>query len=61
MLKSLVAGRKAQDKMYYAHSGYPGGLKETNFEKLIAHKPKMVIEKTVKGMLPLPSRSRNVP
>ena len=36
--------------MYYAHSGYPGGLKETNFEKLIAHKPEMVIG--VKGMLP---------
>ena len=38
--------------MYDAHSGYPGGLKETNFEKLIAHKPEMVIEKAVKGMLP---------
>ncbi len=50
--KVAVTGRKAQDKMYYAHSGYPGGLKETNFEKLIAHKPEMVIEKAVKGMLP---------
>jgi large subunit ribosomal protein L13 len=50
--KIAVTGRKAQDKMYYAHSGYPGGLKETNFEKLIAHKPEMVLEKAVKGMLP---------
>ena len=50
--KVAVTGRKAQNKMYYAHSGYPGGLKETNFEKLIAHKPEMVLEKAVKGMLP---------
>jgi large subunit ribosomal protein L13 len=50
--KVTVTGRKAQDKMYYAHTGYPGGLKETNFEKLQAHKPEMIIEKAVKGMLP---------
>jgi len=50
--KVTVTGRKAQGKMYYSHTGYPGGLKETNFEKLIAHKPEMVIEKAVKGMLP---------
>jgi large subunit ribosomal protein L13 len=50
--KVTVTGRKAQDKMYYSHTGYPGGLKETNFEKLLAHKPEMVIEKAVKGMLP---------
>jgi large subunit ribosomal protein L13 len=50
--KVTVTGRKAQNKMYYAHTGYPGGLKETNFEKLIAEKPEMVLEKAVKGMLP---------
>ena len=50
--KVTVTGRKAQNKMYYAHSGYPGGLKETNFEKLQAEKPEMIIEKAVKGMLP---------
>jgi large subunit ribosomal protein L13 len=50
--KVAVTGNKAKDKMYYAHSGYPGGLKETTFEKLIAAKPEMVIEKAVKGMLP---------
>ena len=38
--------------MYYAHSGYPGGLKDITFEKLIEKKPEMVIEKAVKGMLP---------
>ena len=50
--KVTVTGNKALNKMYYSHTGYPGGLKETNFEKLIAHKPEMVIEKAVKGMLP---------
>ena len=50
--KVAVTGRKAQDKMYYSHSGYPGGIKEINFEKLIAKKPEMVIQKAVKGMLP---------
>lgn len=50
--KVRVTGNKAKAKMYYAHSGYPGGLKETTFEKLIVAKPEMVIEKAVKGMLP---------
>ena len=50
--KVAVTGRKAQDKIYYSHSGYPGGIKEINFEKLIAKKPEMVIQKAVKGMLP---------
>ena len=50
--KVTVTGNKAKNKMYYAHTGYPGGLKETNFEKLQAEKPEMIIEKAVKGMLP---------
>ncbi|WP_416306195.1 50S ribosomal protein L13 [Neptunicella sp. SCSIO 80796] len=50
--KVVVTGNKTQDKMYYSHTGYPGGLKEVNFEKLQAHKPEMIIEKAVKGMLP---------
>lgn len=50
--KVRVTGNKAKQKMYYRHSGYPGGLKETNFEKLIAYKPEMVLQKSVKGMLP---------
>jgi large subunit ribosomal protein L13 len=50
--KVRVTGNKAKAKMYYAHSGYPGGLKETTFEKLIVAKPEMVIEKAVRGMLP---------
>ncbi len=47
-----VTGKKSLDKKYYRHTGFPGGIRETNFEKLIAHKPEAVLEKAVKGMLP---------
>lgn len=47
-----VTGNKAANKIYYRHSGYPGGIKSTTFEKLIRSKPERVIEKAVKGMLP---------
>jgi large subunit ribosomal protein L13 len=50
--KITVTGNKALGKMYYSHSGYPGGLKEATFEKMIEKKPEMVLEKAVKGMLP---------
>ncbi|MCL2412087.1 MAG: 50S ribosomal protein L13 [Treponema sp.] len=50
--KIVVSGRKAQQKMYYRHSGYMGGLKSTTYEKLMAHNPIMPLEKAVKGMLP---------
>ena len=50
--KVTVTGNKGKGKMYYSHSGYPGGLKDTTFEKLIAKKPEMVLEVAVKGMLP---------
>jgi len=47
-----VTGNKAKDKIYHSHSGYPGGIKSINFEKLLEKKPEQVIEKAVKGMLP---------
>lgn len=50
--KVTVTGNKASDKMYYRHSGYPGGIKEINFADLQARAPEMIIEKAVKGMLP---------
>jgi len=53
-----VTGRKADDKMYYRHSGYPGGFKEEAFKKLIARRPERVIELAVKGMLPKNSLGR---
>ena len=48
----VVTGNKAEDKIYYRHSGYPGGLKSINFKKLIVKNPTYIIEKAVKGMLP---------
>ncbi|RKP06948.1 50S ribosomal protein L13 [Thamnocephalis sphaerospora] len=47
-----VTGRKAQQKMYRHHTGYPGGLKEIPFERMIERKPDEVIRKAVSGMLP---------
>jgi len=47
-----VTGNKAKDKKYYRHSGYPGGLYETNFEKLQEKAPGRALELAVKGMLP---------
>ncbi|TLX46862.1 50S ribosomal protein L13 [Pseudoalteromonas phenolica] len=50
--KVTVTGNKTTDKVYYAHTGFPGGLKSITFDKLQAKKPEMIIEKAVKGMLP---------
>lgn len=50
--KVRVTGRKAEQKTYYRHSGYPGGIYSTNFAKLHARFPARVLEKAVKGMLP---------
>lgn len=50
--KVRVTGNKAQDKTYYWHTGYPGGIRSTTFEKLIKTNPERVIEHAVKGMLP---------
>jgi large subunit ribosomal protein L13 len=50
--KLRVTGRKPERKMYYRHTGFPGGIKQTNFAKLHATKPERVLQKAVKGMLP---------
>ncbi len=50
--KLRVTGNKSEDKIYYRHSGYPGGLYETNFKKMHARFPGRPLEKAVKGMLP---------
>lgn len=50
--KIHVTGNKAQDKIYYSHSGFPGGIKSINFEKLNLRAPERIIEIAVKGMLP---------
>lgn len=50
--KIRVTGKKATDKMYHHHTGYPGGLKSISFNKLIDKAPERVIQSAVKGMLP---------
>lgn len=50
--KVHVTGNKRTDKVYYHHTGYPGGIKSTSFEKLMEKAPERAIEKAVKGMLP---------
>lgn len=53
-----LTGKKWQQKKYYRHSGYPGGLKETTAAELLAKKPEKMIELAVKGMLPKNSLGR---
>jgi len=50
--KIRVTGRKAEHKIYYRHTGFPGGIREISFEKLQAKYPDRVLQKAVKGMLP---------
>jgi large subunit ribosomal protein L13 len=50
--KIHVTGRKLDQKMYYRHSGYPGGLKEITLRNQLAKNPAYVIEHAVRGMLP---------
>ena len=48
----VLTGRKADQKMAYSHSGYPGGLRERSYGKLMETDPEFVVNKAVKGMLP---------
>ncbi|MGD9001494.1 MAG: 50S ribosomal protein L13, partial [Anaerolineae bacterium] len=50
--KVHVTGRKLDQKMYYRHSGYPGGLKEVSLRRMLEEHPTRVIEHAVRGMLP---------
>jgi len=50
--KVAVTSGKSQSKIYYRHSGYPGGLKEESFERLMKRRPEAIIERAVRGMLP---------
>jgi large subunit ribosomal protein L13 len=58
--KIALTGRKMADKVYYSHSGFPGGLKEITAGKLLDKKPEDVIKKAVKGMLPKNKLSRHM-
>ncbi len=50
--KVVLTGNKLDQKMYYRHTGYVGGLKAVNYRKLLAEKPEFVVRHAVAGMLP---------
>lgn len=56
--KVLVTGNKAKDKVYYRHTQYPGGIRETSFEKMMEKNPVEAVNLAVKGMLPKNSLGR---
>ena len=56
--KVVLTGKKLDQKVYYHHSGYVGGLKETKYSKLTAEKPEFAMQLAVKGMLPKNSIGR---
>ena len=48
----VVTGKKAEQRVYRRHSGYPGGMKETSYEQMLARKPSEILRKAVYGMMP---------
>jgi large subunit ribosomal protein L13 len=50
--KVVVTGKKAEQKVYRRHSGYPGGLKTTTYEQMMERRPTEILRKAVKGMMP---------
>jgi large subunit ribosomal protein L13 len=50
--KVIVTGRKAEQKVYRRHSGYPGGMKETSYGQMVARRPEEIVRKAVYGMMP---------
>ena len=58
--KVAVTSNKSQDKIYFRHSGYPGGLREESFERLINRRPESVLERAVRGMLPKTKLGRRI-
>ncbi len=58
--KVVMTGTKEKDKMYYHHTGFPGGIRSINFAKLQAKKPGYPLKLAVKGMLPKGSLGRKL-
>ena len=58
--KIVLTGTKDQDKEYFSHSGYPGGIKFTNIQKMKEKKPEFILEHAVKGMLPKNKLGRKI-
>lgn len=55
-----VTGSKNENKIYYSHSGYPGGIKKINFKDLLERDPEKVLRNSVKGMLPKNKLNRQI-
>ena len=58
--KIVLTGKKLEQKKYRYHTGYPGGLKEISYDRMVKEKPEKVIELAVKGMLPKNSLGRQM-
>ena len=58
--KIVLTGEKWNDKIYYRHTGYPGGLKEVRARRLLREHPTRLLEKAVRGMLPKTSLGRQM-
>ena len=58
--KVQATGAKSQQKLYYRHSGYPGGLKETPYARMLERHPERIVQQAVKGMLPHNRLSRKI-
>ena len=58
--KINLTGNKLEDKMYYNHSGYPGGLRERNAKTMVEKYPEEMLERAIKGMLPHNSLGRSM-
>jgi large subunit ribosomal protein L13 len=50
--KVVVTGKKAEQKVYRRHSGYPGGMKETSYERILERRPEEIVRRAVYGMMP---------
>jgi len=55
-----ISGNKSKDKIYFKHTGYPGNLKEINFQDLLNKDPEKVLRNAVKGMLPKNRLNRKI-
>lgn len=58
--KVRLTGKKLKDKVYYHHTGFPGGIRKITAEKLLQKKPTEVLKKAIKGMLPKNSLGRQI-
>lgn len=58
--KVRLTGAKLEQKIWYRHSGFPGGLRELGYAKLMAERPALVVEKAIRGMLPHGSLGRTM-